>query len=204
MKAVSKVQLLQRLEDTVEQHLRETIRVFQNLPESDLLKPAANGGWSIAACLAHLNSYGDYYLPRIKAGVACQKGMPVEATFRSSWIGRLFIRMMDPATGTKKYKAIAAHQPPADLNPYAVVREFIRQQEELLLCLRSCQDINLNSIQIPTSVLSWVHLKLGDVLQFLIAHNHRHLLQARRNLSETKVCNSNHLRASCTSPVAQA
>ncbi|MFD2247518.1 DinB family protein [Pontibacter ruber] len=183
MKAVSKEQLLRRLEDTVEQHLQETVSIFQNLPEDDLLKPAANGGWSIAACLAHLNSYGNFYLPRIKAGVAGQKGKPADATFRSSWIGRFFIGMMDPATGNRKYKAIAAHLPPADLDAYAVVREFIRQQEELLLCLRSCQHVNLNSTRIPTSVLSWLYLKLGDVLQFLIAHNQRHLLQARRNLA---------------------
>ncbi|TPE42950.1 DinB family protein [Pontibacter mangrovi] len=182
MKAVSKEQLLRRLEDMVEQHLQETVSIFQNLPEDELLKPAANGGWSIAACLAHLNSYGDYYLPRIKAGIGRQKGKPVESRCRSSWLGRFFIRMMDPATGNRKYKAIAAHLPPADLDAYAVVQEFIRQQEELLLCLRSCRHISLNRIRIPTSVLSWLHLKLGDVLQFLIAHNQRHLLQARRNL----------------------
>ncbi|MFD2512249.1 DinB family protein [Pontibacter locisalis] len=190
MKSVNQEQLLRNLEDTVERHIEEAVSVFQNLPEGDLLRQAANGGWSIAACLAHLNSYGDYYLPRIKAGTKCQKGMPVDATFRSSCIGRLFIHMMDPARGYKKYKAIAAHIPPANLDAYAVVREFIKQQEELLLCLRSCQDINLSSIQIPASFLSWVHLKLGDVLQFLVAHNQRHLVQARRNISEPMACNS--------------
>lgn len=183
MKAVNQQLLLRSLGDKVERHIQEAVSVFQNLPERDLLRPAADGGWSIAACLAHLNSYGDYYLPRLKAAVDCQRGMPVDATFRSSCVGRIFISMMDPATSRKKYKATAAHEPPTALDAYAVVREFVRQQEELLLSLRACQHIDLNSIQVPVSVLNWLHLKLGDALQLLIAHNQRHLDQARRNLS---------------------
>ena len=182
MRAVNQEELLEALEGTVERHIQQAVSVFQNLAENELLKPAANGGWSIAQCLAHLNSYGDYYLPRIKAGVESQKGTPVAATFKSSWLGRLFTRMMDPATSSKKYQAMREHLPPAALDAHAVVREFVRQQEELLLYLRLCQKVDLNSIQIPVSVLKWIHLKLGDVLQFLIAHSQRHLVQASRNL----------------------
>ena len=38
---------------------------------------------------------------------------------------------MDPAKGYKKYKAITAHMPPANLDAYTVVREFIRPLQDL-------------------------------------------------------------------------
>ena len=69
-----------------------------------------------------------------------------------------------------------------DLDAAAVVAEFIQQQEVLLACLAQSRQADLNAIKIPLSISRWIKLRLGDVLQFLIAHNERHLLQAKRNL----------------------
>ena len=63
-------ELITMLEGEVETHLNDAVKIFQNLTSTELLKPSANGGWSIAQCLWHLNSYGDYYLPEIKSGLA--------------------------------------------------------------------------------------------------------------------------------------
>ena len=73
MKTENKIVLLETLETTVESHLRDVLHDFQNLTETELLRPAGNGGWSIAQCLEHLNRYGNYYLPQIKTGIASKK-----------------------------------------------------------------------------------------------------------------------------------
>ncbi len=162
--------------------MQEAVRVFQNLDEEVLLKPAADGGWSIAQCLAHLNSYGDYYLPRLRAGFESQQEAAVAETYKGTWLGNQFIRMMAPETGRKKYKAAKIHLPKEATQGQAIVREFIRQQEELLLLLRQAHKADLDANKIPVSVLTWLRLKPGDVLQFVVAHNERHMLQAERNL----------------------
>ncbi len=59
MGVVNKTEFLNSLEDRVEDHLQLAVNRFQNLPESELLRPSENGGWSIAQCLWHLNSYGE-------------------------------------------------------------------------------------------------------------------------------------------------
>ncbi|MDJ1469929.1 DinB family protein [Xanthocytophaga flava] len=182
MKPVLKDQLLDSLEEQVEKHLRQCVEQFQNLSEDILLAPATNGGWSIAQCLEHLNSYGKYYLPQIQKGLTKVQLKPNVETFRSTWLGRYFTRMMDPQTGTRKYKAFKGHIPDQNLNPYAVVAEFIQQQETLLAYIRQARHVDLNCIRIPISILQWIRLKLGDVLQFLIAHNERHIVQAQRNI----------------------
>jgi uncharacterized damage-inducible protein DinB len=101
METVNKKQLLETLENRVEGHLEKAIRQFQNLSEKELLQPAANGGWSIAQCLDHLNSYGDFYLPQIEKGLKTSDGQPTKDTFKSSWLGNYFIQMMEPTTGKK-------------------------------------------------------------------------------------------------------
>ncbi len=182
MESVSTALLLNRLEEKVEGHLREAIDLFQNQDEQALLKPAANGGWSVAQCLEHLNRYGNFYLPELRKSFdknPIRKNVP---WFKSSWVGYRFTRMMDPVTGKMKIGAFKKYKPQPALNAHAVVAEFIAQQEMLLLLLREARQIDLNKTLIPMSVAKFIRLRAGDVFQFLIAHNERHILQAKRNL----------------------
>jgi len=174
-------QLVSTLEDQVETHISEAVKIFQNLSAEELLKPAANGGWSIAQCLWHLNSYGDYYLPKIKSGLT--KNYPANPDFKSTWLGGYFTRMMQPGAQMKKYKAFKNHVPAVELDAHQVVAEFIQQQEQLLNYLKQARQTDMNRIRIPISIMSWIKLKLGDVFQFIIAHDERHMQQAKRNLT---------------------
>lgn len=90
--------------------------------------------------------------------------------------------MMEPDTGERKYKAFKGHIPDSDLNTSEVVAEFLRQQEEMLMYLREAEARNLDKIKIPISIGKFIRLRLGDVFQFIIAHNERHIRQAKRNL----------------------
>lgn len=185
MKKQSSTALIHTLEEHVEQHLQDAIRIFQNLSEEALLRPADNGGWSIAQCLWHLNSYGYYYLPQIEAGLS--KKYPPKAEFKSSWLGNYFTNMMRPGPGMKKFRAFKNHVPPQNLNAHTAVAEFIQQQEKLLSLLKAATHTDMNRVRIPISILRWLKLKLGDVFQFIIAHDERHLQQAKRNLKHNQV-----------------
>jgi hypothetical protein len=184
MKAVSKSELLSSLEQEVEKHLAEAVGIFQNLPEETLLKPAPDGGWSMLQCLAHLNSYGRFYLPAISYAINHPSGNSANEKFKSGWLGNYFTQMMQPGNSTKKYKSPKAHSPAPRLDTCAVVAEFIQQQEQLTDCLRKAKAIDINATRVPVSFSKWIRLKLGDTFRFLIAHNERHILQAKRHLDK--------------------
>lgn len=183
MSAVDKQALLRRLEDQVERHIALAVKKYQNLPEELLTVKPKDGGWSVSECLWHLNSYGNHYLPRIED--ALKRGGKPADTFTSTWMGAWFTRMMEPGTNKRKLKAFKDHVPPAGFDSRVVVEEFIRQQEWLQRLLRQSQLANLNRIRIGLSILPWVKMRLGDVFQFLIVHQERHLAQAERVLEET-------------------
>lgn len=69
MKTVNKNELLASLALMVERHLNEATLKFRPNTITVLKAPASNGGWSIVQCLEHLNTYGNYYLPRIEKGL---------------------------------------------------------------------------------------------------------------------------------------
>lgn len=181
MKTVNKSELLARLELMVEHHLNEATVKYQQSTMAVLAAPSANGGWSIAQCLAHLNTYGNYYLLKIGEGLRNFSGEPAN-TFKSSWLGAYFTNMMDPSKSLKKYKAAQIHVPAPVLDADAVVATFIVQQEALLSYLRLASGVDLNAIKIPISIAKLISLNLGDVFQFVVTHNERHIQQANRNL----------------------
>jgi len=180
MKRTAQIALLDALENQVELHLEEAIRTFQNLPVEIALKPATNGGWSIAQCLEHLNTYGDFYLPEIAKALHGNQIVDSDPQFKSGWLGHYFTHMMQPGSG-KKMKAFKNHIPADHPDAPRVIATFIQQQEILLQYLRLARQADLHK-RLPISISKLIRLQLGDVFQFVIAHNERHIQQAKRHL----------------------
>ena len=181
MKTVDTSHLIKDLESRIETSITLAVTIFQNLDTSILLQPSTTGGWSIAQCLEHLNSYGGFYLPQIKNVLLVPTQQQSYPSFKSSWLGNYFTKMMLPDSG-KKYPAMKKHMPKKDVDAHAVVAEFIHQQELLLSYLDMAKGKDLNT-KIPLSISRFLKLKAGDVFQFIVAHNERHLEQAKRNIS---------------------
>lgn len=177
---LNKFELVEQLSAEIKDQVSVITNHFLKSEDHVMQKAAENGGWSVVQCLDHLNSYGNYYLPRIHAALqrAEKNSSPV---YKSGWLGDYFTRIMSPETGVKKHKAFKDHIPEAHLNTHAVISEFLHQENLLLSYLETAKDLDL-SVRIPISISKWVTLKLGDIFRFVIIHNRRHILQAERNL----------------------
>lgn len=180
---MSHQEFLHTLEQQVEEQLKEVIAVFQNLPDDQLLQPAVNGGWSIAECIEHLNSYADFYLPRLRKAVEKAHDIQEGVGFRHSFIGRYFITLMDPDQSVKKYKAMKKHRPHGVTDVHATISDFIRHLEETLILLHKAKGKDLNTVSVSPSLSPILRINAGDAIQFVLTHNRRHLLQARQNIN---------------------
>lgn len=179
---MSHQEYLYTLEQQVEEQLKEVIAVFQNLPEDRLLQPDANGGWSMAECIEHLNAYGDFYLPRLQKALSNAPALQQPDRFKHSLLSRYFIAMINPGASTKKYKAMKKYRPVGLTDPHAIVSRFIQQLEELLQLIMQAEQKNLMKVNVATTLSPLIKIPAGDAIQFVLMHNRRHLLQARKNL----------------------
>lgn len=59
---------------------------------------------------------------------------------------------------------------------------FIGQQQQLLKLLQAARMVNLNKVKTRISISRFVKIKLGNTFRFVIYHNQRHILQAKRVL----------------------
>jgi hypothetical protein len=110
------------------------------------------------------------------------KTTDANAWFTPGTFGNYFTNMMKPKNVYEvknKMKAQKGYAPPLGLNVDVVVKEFIQHQQKLLQLLEISKKRNLSDIRIPISISKLIKLKLGDTFRFLIAHEQRHMIQAR-------------------------
>jgi hypothetical protein len=167
----------------LETELRATlsdIRNLYNTLDRDALRHRPNPEvWNILECMAHINRYADDYIPGINRAIHRAKArcwMPAE-TVQYTARGRRLLRRAQPDNG-KTFKARKrynfSHQP---IEP-EVIKSLIIKCEQLLRILDSAKEVDINRPTVD-KVGSWFgRYTLGNLLEFLVLHNRRHLHQA--------------------------
>jgi hypothetical protein len=182
-----KIQREELINDLVQrmQSATEVAKALRELPFDKLNKKPGPQAWSALECFEHLNLYGDFYIPEIEKRILKQKVTPNEVVFRSGIIGNYFANLMLAENGKmKKMKS------PKDKNPInstltlTTIDRFLKQQEHLLSLLERSKKIDLTGTKTSISLASFIQLRLGDTLRFVIYHIQRHVQQAQRAIRD--------------------
>lgn len=166
---------------------RQLIAAVEHMKQTDIVKLGmrpAEGSWSVAQVLEHLNMYDRYYLPQIEKAVGVVS-KDWNAWFVAGFWGDYFTRSMLPTNVYEvknKMKAMKGYRPDRAVNVEAVLDDFIKNQHKTIQLLETARKRNLNTIKIPITISKFVRLKLGDAFRFLMAHKQRHMIQARNAL----------------------
>jgi hypothetical protein len=182
----------EELINQLEADIKQLMAAADHLQLADNVKlgyPPAEGKWSAAQALEHLNMYNRYYLPAIeKAMVYIPK--EVNAWFVPGFFGNYFTNVMMPKNVYEvknKMKTMKSYRPDRGVSVEGVFKEFKEHQHKLLQLLEMARKRNMEQIRIPTTISKMIRLKLGDVFRFLVAHEQRHMIQARNAIKATGV-----------------
>ena len=187
MKKTNANTLLEMLENDTRQIILSLRQIQQQDPEI-LLQVPAPGKWSVVQIIEHLNTYGRYYLPKIRRGIGNTNFKP-GTDFTAGWLGNYFTNSILPGKNgmiKNKMKAFKNHRPPTELDSHTVLNEFLKQEEDLLVLLQRARTTSLEKIRIPVSIAPFIKIKLGDTFRFLIAHHQRHFVQISNTMAALK------------------
>jgi len=179
--------LIQQLSKMVQQHIQE-VEKFQSLDKTQLNYRQAEGKWSILECLEHLNLYGDFYLTEIEQRILARPSANAsKKTFQSGWLGNYFATSMLPPEDGSKMKTMKTFKDkePSDGSelPISTINRFLEQQKQMLHLLEIAKKADLNKVRTNITILKGiVRLKLGDTFRFVMNHNERHIIQAKKVL----------------------
>ena len=171
------------------QRIKESAQFFQSSDATKLAFKPDKNRWSVVQILEHVNAYNRHYLPLIEKNVSVvtQSKNPI---FTPGYWGEFFTKKMKPTNVyqiNNKMKAMKAYTFSNSLHVDTVVKEYIAHQDHLLRLLEMAKERDLNLIRIPITLTNLIQLKIGDLFRFLIAHEQRHMIQARNTLKETGI-----------------
>lgn len=140
----------------------------------------ASDAWSVAECLEHLNVTARLYLPRLDQGIAdaIRRGRYGEGPFRYSLLGRWFANSQEPPARFKVRAPKSFH--PGPTRPRAeIVAAFRAYQVQFVDRLRQANGLDLARARVSSPAAAWLRFSLGSGFALMIAHERRHLWQAR-------------------------
>lgn len=140
----------------------------------------APGRWSIAENVDHLTTTGNVYLPAIDEAVetARSRSLYREGPFRYGLLERFMAWSMEPPV---RFRLPAPRNiRPGPLRPLPAVREdFFTMQEELRTRIRGANGLDLSLTKVRSPLASRLIVSLGAAFRIILAHERRHLWQAR-------------------------
>jgi hypothetical protein len=171
--------LLRRLK-TIKKNYTDKIRC---LPESDLIVKPSESSWSVIECIEHLNMTGDLYLPQFYTAVRNPKNQSSSQSFRRGFIGRYSANSLRPdgkkiKNKVKTFKRFTPANQTRDTP--SLLNTFESQIDDLMKIIDLSQNIDIGKARITTAFGSILKFKMGDALDFVIAHIERHIVQAER------------------------
>jgi hypothetical protein len=185
MTQFSKKGLLTSLHDRTD-IIRSNLKVYERLSEDHLNWKPAPERWSIAQVFEHLNITQGYYFPTIEKSISTAQHRSKDS-FNSNWLGDFAYNRIIPRPDGTIFRLPAPkflHARSDLLNGKKVLQVFGGQLDQFEEILDHCQYVDLQKLKIPFSFTSLIKLRLGDNLRFLVAHNERHLLQAKNVLEK--------------------
>jgi hypothetical protein len=155
--------------------------VAGGLSHSQLNWREAPGRWSIAECLAHLNYSVSQVLPAVDQTIARARARQETGAgpFRYGWFSRMIIGSMEPPPRFRMRSPKLFRTPAAEYEAGALLARFVAVREQLADRVRAADGLDLARAIVTSPANRLVRMPLGAYVAFLLAHERRHLWQAR-------------------------
>ena len=155
-----------------------------DLTPKQLTQRPLSGGWSVQECLAHLNVTGELYLEKLEPLIDATKASDKESNrpLRYGLLGGLFIRSQEPPV-RRRVEAPQVFRPVSALDE-AALPTFLALQTRIRGLLRRADGLPLNRLTISSPASKWLRMSATEAFGLLLAHERRHLWQARQVKNE--------------------
>lgn len=171
------------LDDPIRAQLPRAAQVMEGLSADQLNWRPAEGAWSIAECIAHLNSLNDQYAEAIETAMTDARQRGLTSTNTGAALGpfeRLFVHLTEPPYRIK-FKAPSKFRPRgSNFNRDELLAVWTSSHDRLAALARAAQGLDLKRVKVPSPATPLLKGSLLMALMITPAHDRRHLWQAER------------------------
>lgn len=143
-------------------------------------RPAAKR-WSIGECFDHLNRAAQQLIRSFDRSIADAQARRLtgDGPFVYPAHERLFVHMMEPPSRLRLRAPRGFVPSPDVMEPAALMERFFALQDEFGHRLRQADGLDLRRVRTRSPVLPWLTYSLGTGFRGFLAHERRHIAQAR-------------------------
>lgn len=177
-------EILHQLETELRATLEEVRQIFPGLDEATLQRhPSEPKRWNILECFDHLNRTYVDYMPQIELAVhkakAHQHFFQPDTPVKYNMLGREALRWAKSPAG-KRFKTLKRYNPIGQNVPVSALKSFIINTEKMLRLIQMCRNVDINRTRVRFAVIPVLKYRLANLLEFIVAHAHRHVEQAKK------------------------
>jgi hypothetical protein len=157
---------------------RTLCREFSTL---ELSTPPPAGGWSAADNLAHLTLASQALVPRMSRTLRKlgETGRRSDRPSRPDWFGRLYAWALEPPVRLR-VRAPRPFVPLVGTPAAEALSAFLAEQQRVLALVEQSVGLDLEARKVPSPVSRAIRYNVCSSFHILVAHQRRHLWQARR------------------------
>lgn len=188
-KQLSSSILLHQLQRLNRRVLEIALRDFGQMSEEQLNWKPRVDQWNILQCLEHSTLFLEHYLPLLEGTLRENKLHTSTPTYKVSQYGKYGIKMVKinrnnqlKVTLHSRKAFQPTEEPQAATDQQAIIIRYEKNVQKLAKLLLQAETLPLGKIKIPFNFWGLFKIKLGDLLQVLVYHTERHLVQAQRVL----------------------
>ena len=160
---------------------QDVIAIVANLGDSQFAWQPAPERWSIGECFEHLNLTAAAFIPAIDAAIddARARNLRSDGPFVYPLFERLFVASNEPPP-RRRFRAFKPYRPPARLSPDAVMTAFSAWQDRFVERIKKADGLDLRHARRRSPILPIMKWSLGTMFALVLAHERRHIWQARQ------------------------
>jgi hypothetical protein len=151
------------------------------LTDAQFHQAPRTGGWSIGDCVEHLVLTGQEFLPKWDAALDEASRLPQQKRLSSRyrWWQRYLLGAIEPPYKLKA-KTRQNFVPHSRLPKDDTVERFMSMHQEFVRRIERARGLDVDRIKVQSPFAGWLRYPLGFSFDFALAHERRHLWQARQ------------------------
>jgi len=167
------------LDSELDQVINEARQNFTGLSEDQFNWKANGKEWSVAQCLEHMRMNGISFIPVFDKVLREEHSSEeyLNLPYSNGFLGKRAIRIIGPEN-TRKFKTTKKFSPQLSNYTLTALEDFISLQEVLKDYVSKSSSYNIKKIKVAMPAFEIFRLSMGDMLNFIIAHEKRHIKQA--------------------------
>ena len=176
---------LEAFRDQIQSIQQQAADLTSGLTEAQFNWRPAAGEWSIEECLAHLTIVGQWEIRAIEQAIddGRARGLTGSGPFHYGLIDRFVVDQTGigpDGRPSRRFPAPRRFVPVHGQPVTAVLPTFQHLQRQFTIQMERAEGLDLARVKVATQISRLLKLSLGMMFAQAVAHEQRHLAQARR------------------------